>query len=53
MNKYNDDPNDSYADNIYYNVRINNSGKSGFSFLANYDVTKDQPIINNCKDYYV
>lgn len=39
-------------DNVYLNIRIENTSGTQFSSLARYDVTKDFPIIYKASDYY-
>lgn len=40
-------------DNVYLNIRINHDPSYGVNISpATYDVTKPQPIINNCNDYF-
>lgn len=51
QNRYSVD--DNLPDNIYYNVRINNTDHDGRSSLATYDVSKDQPVLRKCCDYYL
>lgn len=52
LNKFNDSE-DKEADNIYYNIRITNTGQTGFSTLGSYDVTKNDPIVKKCSDFYL